>query len=54
VMAGTFALFEFAAELLIVAMAQRITAWLARAGKRFNQVCGGLFVTIGAALPLRG
>jgi len=54
VMAGTFALFEFATELVIVGMAQRINAWLARTGKRFNQVCGGLFVTIGAALPLRG
>ena len=54
VMAGTFALFEFATELLIVGMAQRINAWLARVGRRFNQVCGGLFMAIGAALPLRG
>ncbi|WP_077000095.1 LysE family translocator [Variovorax sp. KK3] len=53
VMAGTFAVLEFATELVIVAMAQRIGAWLARAGKRFNQVCGGLFMAIGAALPLR-
>jgi threonine/homoserine/homoserine lactone efflux protein len=53
VMAGTFAVLEFATELLIVAMAQRINVWLARGGKRFNQVCGGLFVTIGAVLPLR-
>jgi threonine/homoserine/homoserine lactone efflux protein len=54
VMASTFAAFEFATELLIVGMAQRINAWLARAGKRFNQVCGGLFVAIGVALALRG
>lgn len=54
VMASTFAVFEFATELVIVGMAQHINAWLARSGKRFNQVCGGLFVTIGAALPLRG
>lgn len=54
VMAGTFAVFEFATELLIVGMAQRINAWLSRTGKRFNQVCGGLFVTIGVVLPLRG
>jgi homoserine/homoserine lactone efflux protein len=53
VMAGTFAVFEFVTELVIVGMAQRIGAWLAHSGKRFNQVCGGLFVTIGAALPLR-
>jgi homoserine/homoserine lactone efflux protein len=54
VMAGTFAVFEFATELVIVGMAQRINTWLVRTGKRFNQVCGGLFVAIGAALPLRG
>ena len=53
VMASTFALLEFATELAIVGMAQRITAWLARTGQRFNQVCGGLFVMIGAMLPLR-
>jgi len=35
-------------------MAQRINTWLSRTGKRFNQVCGGLFVTIGVVLPLRG
>jgi homoserine/homoserine lactone efflux protein len=54
IMASTFAVCEFATELLIVGMAQRIKAWLARVGKRFNQVCGGIFVAIGAALPLRG
>jgi threonine/homoserine/homoserine lactone efflux protein len=27
--------------------------WLARVGKRFNHVCGGVFMAIGAALPLR-
>jgi threonine/homoserine/homoserine lactone efflux protein len=54
VMAGTFAACEFFTEVLIVAMAQRVSAWLARAGKRFNQACGAVFVAIGAALPLRG
>jgi homoserine/homoserine lactone efflux protein len=54
VMTSTFALVELATELLLVGLAQRITAWLARAGKRFNQVCGGVFVAIGTALPLRG
>ena len=53
VLAGTFAVLEFATELFIVGMARHIHGWLARAGKRFNRVCGGLFVTIGAALPLR-
>lgn len=53
VLAGTFAVLEFATESFIVGMARHIRGWLARAGKRFNRVCGGLFVTIGAALPLR-
>jgi homoserine/homoserine lactone efflux protein len=53
VMAATFAVSEIAIELLIVAMAQRIGAWLAREGQRFNRVCGGVFVAIGAVLSLR-
>jgi homoserine/homoserine lactone efflux protein len=53
VIAGTFAVLEFATELFIVGMAQRINGWLARAGRRFNQVCGSVFVAIGALLPLR-
>ena len=31
-----------------------IRPWLARVGRRFNQACGGTFIAIGAALPLRG
>jgi homoserine/homoserine lactone efflux protein len=54
VMAGTFAAIEVATELLIASMAHRITPWLRRVGRRFNQVCGGLFMAVGAALPLRG
>ena len=53
VMAGTFAAIEIATELLIASMAHRISPWLRRAGKRFNQACGGVFVAIGVALPLR-
>lgn len=53
VMAGTFAAIEIATELVIASMAQRISPWLQRVGKRFNQVCGGLFAAIGLALPLR-
>jgi homoserine/homoserine lactone efflux protein len=53
VMAGTFALIEIAMELLIARLAQRISPWLRRVGRRFNQVCGGLFMAIGVALPLR-
>ena len=54
VMAGTFAVTEIATELCIACMAHRISPWLRRVGKRFNQACGGLFMAIGAALPLRG
>jgi threonine/homoserine/homoserine lactone efflux protein len=54
VMAGTFAAIEIATELFIASMAHRISPWLARVGRRFNQACGGVFVAIGVALPLRG
>lgn len=54
IIAGTFAGVEFVTEMLIAGMAQRINAWLARVGKRFNQVCGGIIASIGVALPLRG
>ena len=53
IMAGTFAVIEIATELFIASMAHRISPWLRRVGRRFNQVCGGLFIAIGGALPLR-
>ncbi len=53
VMAGTFAAIEIATEIFIASMAHRISPWLRRVGRRFNQACGGLFVAIGVALPLR-
>ena len=53
VMAGTFAVVEILTEVLLATMANRLSPWLRRVGRRFNQVCGGLFVAIGAALPLR-
>jgi homoserine/homoserine lactone efflux protein len=54
VMAGTFAVIEITTELFIASMAHRISPWLGRVGRRFNQVCGGIFMAVGAALPLRG
>ena len=53
IMAGTFAAIEIATELFIASLAHRISPWLQRVGRRFNQACGGMFVAIGAALPLR-
>ena len=53
VMAGTFAMIEFATEMFIASVAHRISRWLAKVGRRFNQACGGVFVVIGALLPLR-
>jgi homoserine/homoserine lactone efflux protein len=54
IMAGTFALVEVATEFVLASTAQRLRPWLQRVGRRFNQVCGGAFVALGAALPLRG
>ncbi|HUH95243.1 MAG TPA: LysE family transporter [Casimicrobiaceae bacterium] len=53
IMAGTFAATEIATEVFIASMAHRISPWLRRVGRRFNQACGGLFAAIGIALPLR-
>jgi homoserine/homoserine lactone efflux protein len=53
IMAGTFAAIEIATEVLIASMAHRISRWVRRVGRRFNQACGGVFMAIGVALPLR-
>lgn len=53
IMAGTFAAIEFVTEALIASMAHRISPWLKKVGRRFNQACGGIFIAIGIALPLR-
>jgi len=39
-------------EYLLALLANRIRPWLERAGKRFNRVCGGMFVAMGLALPM--
>lgn len=50
--AATYAATEFLAEYAMASAANRIRPWLQRVGRRFNRVCGGLFMAIGAALPL--
>jgi len=52
-MAGTFAVTEAATEFVLASTAHRIRPWFARVGKRFNHACGGVFMLIGVALPLR-
>ena len=54
VMAATFGVVEFLYELMVAHAAHRIRPWLGRIGRRFNQACGGIFVAIGAAMPMRG
>jgi len=53
VMAGTFVAIEIVTEAVIAGTAHRLSPWLKRVGRRFNQACGGIFVAIGALLPLR-
>ena len=53
IMAATFAAIEITTEVFIASMAHRISPWLRRVGRRFNQACGGVFMAIGIALPLR-
>jgi threonine/homoserine/homoserine lactone efflux protein len=38
----------------LAAAAHRVSPWLQRTGRRFNQACGALFVLIGIGLPWRG
>lgn len=52
-MSATFVATEVVTEFALASTANWIRPWLARIGRRFNQVCGGIFVAIGAALPLR-
>ncbi len=53
VMAGTFVATEVITEYMLASASNRVRPWLSRVGRRFNRACGGLFVAIGAALPLR-
>ncbi|WP_077036216.1 LysE family translocator [Pelomonas sp. KK5] len=52
VMAVVFVAVEILVEWGLALMAHRVRPWLQRLGRRFNRVCGGLFVLMGAALPM--
>jgi homoserine/homoserine lactone efflux protein len=53
VMAATFGTIEFFYELAVAHAAHRISGLLARVGRKFNRICGGIFIGIGVAMPLR-
>ena len=52
VMAFVFVAVEIVVEFGLALLAHRIRPWLQRAGRRFNRVCGGMFVAMGLALPM--
>lgn len=52
VVAATYAATEFLAEYALASAANQVRPWLGRVGQRFNRVCGGVFVALGAVLPL--
>ena len=39
-------------EWALALMAHRVRGWLQRLSRRFNRACGGMFMAMGAALPL--
>lgn len=51
VMTATFVLVEIGVEYLLALLAHRVRGALERLGRRFNRICGGLFVAMGLALP---
>ena len=52
IMAASFAVVEALVEYLLARLAHRVRPMLRRAGRRFNRACGGLFMLLGAALPI--
>ena len=51
ILSVTYAVVEFGVELGVASAAYKVRPWLARAGRRFNQVCGGFFVIFGVLIP---
>jgi homoserine/homoserine lactone efflux protein len=43
---------EIVVEYALALLAHRVRPWLSRMGRRFNKLCGGMFVGIGVAMPL--
>ena len=47
-----FVAIEIVVEYALALLAHRVRPFLARQGRRFNRVCGSLFIGMGAALPM--
>jgi homoserine/homoserine lactone efflux protein len=54
VISATWVVLEFAVEFFLASAAAQIRPWLVRCGKVFNRACGGIFVLLGLAIPLKG
>lgn len=54
VISATWVVLEFCVEFFLASAASRIRPWLVRCGKAFNRCCGGVFVVLGLAIPLKG
>jgi len=52
IMATVFVVVEIGVEWALALMAHRVRRWLQRLGRRFNRACGGMFIAMGAALPM--
>lgn len=53
VIALTYAFTEFCAEYACATAANIIRPWLTRTGRRFNRICGCVFIFVGAAMQIR-
>lgn len=54
VISVTWVVLEFCVEFFLASAAARIRPWLVRCGKAFNRCCGGVFMLLGLAIPLKG
>jgi len=53
VIALTYAFTELCAEYACATAANIIRPWLTRTGRRFNRICGCVFIVVGAAMQIR-
>jgi homoserine/homoserine lactone efflux protein len=53
IMAASFVVVEIVFELVVARASQTVQPWLARVGRAFNRITGGIFIGIGVLLPLQ-